>query len=635
MSRPFIRSLILAAVVWMAGAAAAWAVPPMANLLPNTTKGYGATSNVAELSANFDRCLYGQLMADPAMQPFVEDFRRQMYESWEKSHVQFGIDWEDVEKIAGGEAATAIVHPPKTAPSRVLLIDCTGHPEDAKAVLARISADNAKKKAVEKQQTVAGTSVTTFTFPRRRGEKTGAQTAYFFKDEVLGAADSLATVTGILGRWSGTSADSLATVAGFQAVMKRCAEDAGDEATHGRWWVMPLDFLTARRAMDPSQKPRGGRDYLKLLRSQGFLGIQGAGGLLTFDAGQFDMVHRIAVYAPPPFKLALRMLEFPNAERLPPTPWVPADVASYASLNWRMAHAFEMSKTMVDEIYGEDDILEDALESLKSDPDGPLVDLRKELFGNLGTRAIILFDYALPITPTSEQRVFAAECTDASAVHTAIEKMMSNAPTKKYDINGVTVWEVLENEEGEEEEIEEVVIEGPNAGGDDEEAPPDDGPLLANSFLSVAHGYLFIASHLDLLKKVLRPAAEQAPITDDVDFRLVEAKLEAEILRRSWDKVSLRRFGRSDQEVRPTFELMQQGKMPESDSLLGQFLNSALGDPKSEKPREQRIDASKLPPYDSVRRYFGPVGFFAITEENGWFGVHFNLRKDGPVAQAD
>ena len=35
-------------------------------------------------------------------------------------------------------------------------------------------------------------------------------------------------------------------------------------------------------------------------------------------------------------------------------------------------------------------------------------------------------------------------------------------------------------------------------------------------------------------------------------------------------------FGRSDEELRPMFELIRQGKMPESKSMLGKLLNNML-----------------------------------------------------------
>ena len=68
-------------------------------------------------------------------------------------------------------------------------------------------------------------------------------------------------------------------------------------------------------------------------------------------------------------------------------------------------------------------------------------------------------------------------------------------------------------------------------------------------------------------------------------------------------------FGRTDEELRPTFELMRQGKMPEAKTMLGKFLNNMLTteDEREEGTiRKQRIDGSRLPNFEAVRRYFGP-----------------------------
>ncbi len=68
--------------------------------------------------------------------------------------------------------------------------------------------------------------------------------------------------------------------------------------------------------------------------------------------------------------------------------------------------------------------------------------------------------------------------------------------------------------------------------------------------------------------------------------------------------------------------------MPESESILGKLLNAVLGEGKEGVPRAPRIDGSKLPDYEAVRRYFGPAGMWATSEENGWFLTGFTLSKD-------
>ncbi len=68
--------------------------------------------------------------------------------------------------------------------------------------------------------------------------------------------------------------------------------------------------------------------------------------------------------------------------------------------------------------------------------------------------------------------------------------------------------------------------------------------------------------------------------------------------------------------------------MPESESLLGKLLNAILGEGKEGVPRAPRIDGSKLPDYEQVRRYFGPAGLWVTSEPNGWFISGFTLSKD-------
>ena len=56
-------------------------------------------------------------------------------------------------------------------------------------------------------------------------------------------------------------------------------------------------------------------------------------------------------------------------------------------------------------------------------------------------------------------------------------------------------------------------------------------------------------------------------------------------------------------------------------------LNSVLGSGKKGIKRKQKIDGSKLPEYDFVRRYLGPAGLQMISEDNGWIVKGFLLKK--------
>ena len=91
---------------------------------------------------------------------------------------------------------------------------------------------------------------------------------------------------------------------------------------------------------------------------------------------------------------------------------------------------------------------------------------------------------------------------------------------------------------------------------------------------------------------------------------------------------SVRYFSRTDEDLRPTYELIRQGKMPESQTLFGRFLSNLLGTGKDGKLRKQQIDGSLMPDFQMARRYLGPMGVYVQTEEDGWFLVGAMLPKD-------
>jgi hypothetical protein len=135
-----------------------------------------------------------------------------------------------------------------------------------------------------------------------------------------------------------------------------------------------------------------------------------------------------------------------------------------------------------------------------------------------------------------------------------------------------------------------------------------------------------VASHFDFMTKVLEEVEARKMLARSPDYQIVSAEL---------DKLmpgehSFRSFSRTDEEYRPTYELIRAGRMPESESLLGRALNALFGEGDEESLREQKIDGSNLPDFDTVRRYFGPAGLTVHTEDNGWYIVGFSLDKQSP-----
>jgi hypothetical protein len=97
-------------------------------------------------------------------------------------------------------------------------------------------------------------------------------------------------------------------------------------------------------------------------------------------------------------------------------------------------------------------------------------------------------------------------------------------------------------------------------------------------------------------------------------------------------------FVRTDEAFRPTYELIRQGRMPESESMFGKFLNRMLTTEVEKEEgvlRKQKLDGSDLPSFEAVRRYFGPAGRVLKSEPDGWVLTGTVLHKEAPARIAE
>ena len=90
---------------------------------------------------------------------------------------------------------------------------------------------------------------------------------------------------------------------------------------------------------------------------------------------------------------------------------------------------------------------------------------------------------------------------------------------------------------------------------------------------------------------------------------------------------SIHYFSQTDESYRANYELLKQGKLPEAETMLARLLNAWLGSHEEGVIRNQEIDGSKLPDFDLVKKYLGPGGLFAQSEEDGWWLVGCLLKR--------
>ena len=454
------------------------------------------------------------------------------------------------------------------------------------------------------------------------------QTVYFLTENLFGACDDVAVVQDVLGRLAtGRPSDSLSGLRSYRMVMKRCAVDSPNHVPDIRWFIYPLGYAEATRAATPPEKRRQGKTVIvSIMRSQGYAAFQGVGGFVDVSADGYQILHRTAIYAPPPYTESMKMFVLPNGKDFTPQAWVSNDVVSYFTVYVDILNAFDNFGPLYDEVVGEKGVWQQTLEGMKTDPSGPQIDLRAELVANLGQRVTMITDYKLPITTTSERLLWAIETKDDAAVAKAIEKCVKNDPTiKKRVIAGKVVWEIVEEEEagGPKPPVIDVPSltpkkeEGKSKSDDNDDQDSQESHFLPHGAITVAHGQLFISTHLDFLEKILKPTEAKNCLATQPEFQKVWNLTSNRL---GMNQQSSRSFAWTDRAVQPTYELIQQGKMPQSESLLGRALNSlaAHGESKG-KPRQQRINGAKLPNFAIVAKALGPSTAAMTSEPTGWF----------------
>jgi hypothetical protein len=625
-----------------ATASADGAFPPSEKIFPATTRGWVSISHGPEFRQRFNRTQYGQLLKDPNMKPFIESVRKQFENSSSGRLGRLGLTLDDLLEVAGGEYALGAVESPAGKLATVVLVDTTGHDAEARSLVEKMNQRMVEQKGT-KVAVNGGGPLTVYQLPvsENSGRSGDQRVAFALSGSTLVVGDDPALITQVMGTLGQGRGDCVGSLPAFAAVIGRCQSQVPATTAAVRWYVDPLPFAKAYQATNPPREKRKGPDYVTILGRQGFDAVKGAGGVVVFDDGGHALRHHTMVYAPPlpgrepfaadRFDLAARVLQFPDVETLSPQPWVPRDVSGWTSLQFDLRNAFVSIESLVDDVVGEKGVYDDVIASVKEDPDGPQIDLEKDLVACLGSRVTLISDHSTPIGTDSERLVIVVEAVDPERVAATVAKSMSIDPDMaKIDVQGNVAWELIDRSMA----IPQLEVELP--GGAVPHADHDEDShrrraklrereekFLPHSVVTVANGHLFVASHRDILERVLATKGGVESLGSTADYGQIATELD----RLLPGKAATRAFTREDESIRPAYEMLRQGAMPKSKSLMGQVLNGILGDGKPGTVRTQRLDGSTLPDFELVRRYFGTVGVGMQSLPDGWYVTGISLPR--------
>ncbi len=569
------------------------------SLMSPNTRAFGSIADINTLQQHWQLTQLGQLVQDESMRPFVEDLKRQLERKISGVRDKLGLEIEDLQGVAGGEIGIGIVEQEKARAAVALTVDVTGNRPQLDALLVKIDKELIQRGAKKESVDANGTEMAVYTIPLKNDKKMTRSAIYFVKDNILCACDSRYEAQQMLSRFSGKLA-GLESVKAYQETTSRCAKESNGLAPEIHWYVDPFGYASAIRSLGNPKEKRHGKDFLKIFSAQGFSAIQAIGGFVNLAVGgSYEVIHRTAVYAPAipgltsKYRLAMRMMKFPNGKSMATPNWLPRKLASYRTFNMDIENAFESFGSLFDAIAGYEDAFANVLQGLEKDPYGPRVDVKKDFIAHLGERITMVTDYQVPITTKCERFLFAVELTNEQAINVTIEKFMKSDPNAiQTEFEGRVVWEIQE----ELDDIPELDINISELDLLDEPAALPGGGNAdidrPTSAVCVTDGHLFIASHVSFLKEILSNKAAQDTLGAAGDYREVEVAM-TQLLP---GEAAARCFVRTDEAYRPTYELLRQGKMPESETLLGRLLNRLLSPPEDEGEgllREQKIDGRK------------------------------------------
>ena len=426
----------------------------------------------------------------------------------------------------------ALLEPQPGTAATSLLLDVTGNLDKAKALLAKARAD-LKARGARDDPDDSRSSRLRFAVPLPQAQQVAAgqggaaaaaataQTVYFLTENLFGACDDLAVVQEILARLvNGSRPAAFPKSPAYQMVMKRCAADAPEHVPSIRWFIYPLGYAEATRAATPPEKRRKGKTIIEIMRNQGYAAFQGVGGYVDVSADGYQIVHRTAVFAPPPYTESMKMFVFPNGKDFTPQPWVGRDVATYFTVYVDILNAFDNFGPLYDEIIGEKDVWKQTARGHENrsrrpadrSPQGAHRQPRPA--GHDGRR--------LQSADHHDQRAAAVGHRGQGRSrrgqgHRKVRQQRSHdqeagdrRPRRLGDCRGGRHRRAA---------VEDRRALRLTPKKDDGKSKPDEkdddqekeSHFLPHGAITVAHGQLFIASHIDFLVKTLKPLADEQP----------------------------------------------------------------------------------------------------------------------------
>lgn len=514
------------------------------------------------------------------MEPFLDAAREKFREASGDLRSFADVSLDDLMSAARGEVSLAVVEvgEGKSAVVAVATVDN----DAAGSLIRRIDDGLERRGATPSTREAAGATIHRYEWRSRDGKT--LTSAYATKGELLALSNESDMVAGVLERIDSAGGGNLAAVDAFRDIRLRCDAANGGLKPQVRWYIEPIANARLASGKEPD-----------FAIKHGFGAVKAVGGTLNFDAPGYEVLARVAVYAPPPHERALRAAALlDDANALPP-PWLIDDVDSYADLNVNLREVIDHVGGLFDELVadGIEGTFEDVLKDLASD-EGPGVDIRADLLPLVGPRVVVVSDHTEPAEEDSSRTLIAIATSDQAAAARIVERLMQDDPdVTRVELPGYPhpLWQVSDSE----------TASMPNMG------------------MMVANGFILTSSNSAMIRKLLTAPVGAPKLADADDYKLVAGKMAA----LGAVGASLRMFSRQDRDFASTYATLRAGELEETTSVYADILRSLFGKDEYRLSGFPKLDFTTLPEFDAVKPFLGTQGVFVKNQANGWIIVGF------------
>ncbi len=579
--RMFLGALVLAftAPAWLPAADSDSV--PTDRLLPRDVALYVSVPDVSDLKAKFAQTAMGAISEDSAFEPFKGELHKalgQLSEEWQQ---RIGVPLKDLFDLPSGEMALAVLTPPGKKMSAVLFFDFGDSEKTVTTLLENVEKAFEEREATGDDEDVDGTKVSVWTFKGEGQQQGPNQLVYFMKDTMLVLATDLATSKDVLARWDGKHSETFADNEKYNFILEKCSAGKSDDDGLIVWYLDPMGLVRSVMTQLAATNPQLGL-AIGFLEPLGVNGLKAVGGSLHLATDEFDSVSKSFLMIEPPTKGVLNVFQFPAIEQKPPR-WVPANASLWVSANWDLAGAYKAIATLVDMFRGPGST-DAVLDQLAENEGGPKVHLKKDVIDAIAGRVQVVSEPGKKqgdATP-QERLIVAIALKDAKKFQATLSKIAKTPgfPGTSREFKGATIYE----------------MELPDFSGG---AEPKQGGL------AVGQDQLLFSNDVTVLETMLRGDQDGDTLVDSPEYKRVAEHLPA--------KTSISTFSRSDSQLETLWDSAKNGQL--SDQL------SAI------LPNLPQLDWSKLPEFDSIKKFLQPSGSYTVPDKKGVLFVGFGTKK--------